>query len=228
MRTIPMRLPCRPCRLTLKPRATTFRPRLLVMVKRPELGRVKTRLGREIGAVTATGFYRATSRAVIGRLAADPRWTTSLAIAPDTAIRDRAWPLRVSRLAQGSGDLGRRMHRIAGQPRPGPVIIVGTDIPAIEPRHVWRAFRALGSCDAVLGPAADGGFWLVGFRRTPRLPAAFDNVRWSTAHTLADTVASLHPATIAFADTLSDVDTAAEHSGCRAWSGRNVLPAFGP
>lgn len=195
------------------------------MVKRPELGRVKTRLGREIGAVAATGFYRSTSCAVIARLAADPRWTTTLAVAPDTAIRDRAWPQRVSRLAQGPGDLGHRMHRIAGEPPPGPVLIVGTDIPAIAPRHIWRAFRRLGSSDAVLGPAADGGFWLVGFRRTPRLPKAFENVRWSTAHTLADTVASLRPASVAFADTLSDVDTASEHSACRVWSGRRVLPA---
>lgn len=225
MRAVPHRLPCRPRRLAADPRATTFRPRLLVMVKRPELGRVKTRLGREIGAVAATAFYRSTSRAVIARLAADPRWTTTLAVAPDTAIRDRAWPRHVSRLAQGSGDLGRRMHRIAGKPSPGPVLIVGTDIPAIAPRHIWRAFRTLGSSDAVLAPAADGGFWLVGFRRTPRLPAAFENVRWSTAHTLADTVASLRPATVAFVDTLSDVDTAAEHSHCRAWSGRHVLPA---
>lgn len=225
MRPIPHRLSCRPCRLAPQPRPAAYRPRLLVMAKRPELGRVKTRLGREIGAVAATGFYRSTSRAVIGRLAVDPRWKMSLAVAPDTAIRDRAWPCHVSRLAQGSGDLGRRMHRIAGKPPPGPVLIVGTDIPAIAPRHIWRAFRTLGSSDAVLGPAADGGFWLVGFRRTPRLPAAFENVRWSTAHTLADTVASLRPATVAFADTLSDVDTAAEHSGCRAWSGRRVLPA---
>lgn len=198
------------------------------MVKRPELGRVKTRLGREIGAVAATGFYRAASRAVIGRLAADPRWTTALAVTPDTAIRDRAWPLRVSRVAQGLGDLGRRMHRIAGTPAPGPVVVIGTDIPAIRPTHIWRAFRALGSSDAVLGPADDGGFWLVGFRRTPRLPAAFANVRWSTAHAMADTVASLSPAAVAFADTLSDVDTAAEHSACRAWHGRRVLPAVIP
>ena len=70
---------------------------------------------------------------------------------------------------------------------------------------------ALGAHDAVFGPAEDGGFWLVGFRRPRPLSSAFTDVRWSGPHALEDTLANLAGARIAFAPTLSDVDTGADY-----------------
>ena len=110
-------------------------------------------------------------------------------------------------MKQCSGDLGQRMRRLfAGLP-PGPAIIIGSDIPAIEGEHIAHAFRLLGSNDAVLGPATDGGYWLIGLKRTPSLLAPFAKVRWSSPHALADTLANLKGKSVAFAATLSDVDT---------------------
>ena len=194
------------------------------MVKEPQAGRVKTRLGRQIGTVAATFFYRHAALAVVRRVSASPQWRTWLAVAPDTMRASRFWPVHLSRRAQGGGDLGQRMQRIMDWPGRGPTLIIGTDIPPIAPGHIAEAFRALGGRDAVLGPTPDGGYWLVGLARSPRVLAPFDRVRWSSAHALADTTANLTGRRVAQAAVLADVDGAADWAAVRAWSGRVVLP----
>ncbi len=98
------------------------------------------------------------------------------------------------------------MANVARELPPGPVVIVGSDIPDIAPNHIAKAFRALGDNDAVFGPATDGGYWLVGLRRRPRFLDPFAGVRWSSVHALADTLANLAGRRVAFVDLLSDVD----------------------
>jgi glycosyltransferase A (GT-A) superfamily protein (DUF2064 family) len=89
--------------------------------------------------------------------------------------------------------------------------VIGADIPGISRAHVARAFRALGASDAVFGPAHDGGYWLVGLKRTRVLPSGlFRGVRWSTEHALTDTRASIPDLKIAYVDSLRDVDTACD------------------
>ena len=92
----------------------------------------------------------------------------------------------------------------------GPVVIIGADIPGISRAHIARAFAALGNHASVLGPAPDGGFWLIGLKRvSPPPKTLFYGVRWSTAQTMTDTLATL-PRPIAMIDTLNDIDTAAD------------------
>jgi rSAM/selenodomain-associated transferase 1 len=194
---------------------------LVIMVKEPVAGRAKTRLARDVGVSSAMRFYRHTLAAVVSRLSKDPRWRTSLSVAPATALATRSLPSGVARLPQSSGDLGRKMQQIFGAPgtinRPpgraataapghGPVVIIGTDIPQVCPQHIAAAFDALGNHDVVFGPASDGGFWLVGMRRTPRILDAFQSVRWSTSETLRDCLDGLAGQHVAMAETLRDVD----------------------
>ena len=183
---------------------------LIVMAKQPRAGAVKRRLARGIGAVAATRFYRATLRHTLMRLAADARWRTYLAVAPDAALSETCWPSwpRVPRIAQAQGDLGARMQALFDGMAPGPVILVGSDIPGISPANIAEAFRLLGQADAVFGSARDGGYWLVGFKRSPGRLAPFHDVPWSTDRALAATCANLKGRRIAFAATLGDVDTA--------------------
>jgi len=182
-------------------------PKLVIFAKAPRLGRVKTRLGRDIGSVRAWHFYRTMLFRLARRLGSDPRWETLIACAPDTAIDDAGiWPEGVSRIAQGPGDLGQRMQRCFDTLPPGPVVIIGADIPDIAPGDIADAFRALGRRDCVFGPADDGGYWLVGLRRRPRIRKLFDGVRWSGPHALADTVRNLGNAPYAALKTLNDVD----------------------
>lgn len=184
---------------------------LVVMVKHPELGRVKTRLAKGLGAVAATRFYRQTTHDVLRRVGNDPRWATAVAVSPDRTVHERvfaAYGLPV--VAQGTGDLGARMGRLMRDLPAGLVVIVGSDIPDISAVHIAAAFKALGSHDAVFGPADDGGYWLVGLRRRPRVVDIFDDVRWSCEHTLADTLRNVARTglSVAMLDVLSDIDTA--------------------
>lgn len=200
---------------------------LVVMARAPRLGRVKRRLAADVGSVPATAFYRAVLDRLVRRLAHDPRWRLWLAVTPDRdaqATARLAGP-RVRPIGQGPGDLGARMGRLFADLPPGPAVIVGSDIPDMRARHIAAAFAALGDADAVFGPAADGGFWLVGARRRPRVLPMFDNVRWSTEHALADTLANLpRRAKVRMLDQLEDVDDGAAYGRWRARGGAVVTP----
>ncbi len=191
---------------------------LVIFARAPQFGRVKRRLARDIGVAEATRFYRAALHRQIKALSRDPRWTVWLFVTPDTEIRHPAWrqaawrhavpPRRV--LPQGHGDLGQRMLVPFRRLPPGPVVLVGSDIPAMRPSHIAHAFQQLGRHELLFGPASDGGFWLIGARRTRPMPRAlFAGVRWSTAHALADTHSNVPlPVSVGEADTLDDIDTA--------------------
>ncbi len=187
-----------------------MRPTLVVMLKEPRAGRVKTRLGRGIGMVSAAWWFRHQVKRLL-REVDDPRWQVLLAVSPDHAgLNSRIWPAHLPRVPQGTGDLGARMGRLMRGLPPGPVCIIGGDIPGVRKTHIQRAFRSLGEHDAVFGPAPDGGYWLVGLKRVRVAKSLFCGVRWSTEHTLIDSIASLGDARVAIVDELRDVDTVAD------------------
>jgi glycosyltransferase A (GT-A) superfamily protein (DUF2064 family) len=217
-----------------------LRRQLAIFARAPELGRVKRRLAAGLGWVAATAFYRAAAPSLARRLGADRRWFASLWLTPDRAVgMGRIWPGHLPRMRQGRGDLGRRMARVFSELPPGPVVLVGCDIPEIAPAHIAHAFALLGDHDAVFGPARDGGYWLVGLKRRPRLRLPFaphpplrasqydeggyaggrasKGVRWSSRFTLVDTLANLQGARVAFLDPLSDIDTSVDY---KAWRRR--------
>jgi glycosyltransferase A (GT-A) superfamily protein (DUF2064 family) len=136
----------------------------------------------------------------------DRRWRVALAVMPDHAAAARFWPAW-PRHKQGPGDLGRRMSRAAAR-HAGPVIIVGSDIPGLSRDVVAEALAHLRGADVVIGPAEDGGYWLIGWRHGHRARGALRHVRWSGPNALADTVQSLPPAAkVTYAATLRDLDT---------------------
>jgi rSAM/selenodomain-associated transferase 1 len=193
---------------------------LVVFARAPQMGRVKRRLAEGIGETAALHFYWTTLARQVSHLARDRRWATWLFVTPDGSRGHPAWRgiVRSRVMAQGRGDLGQRMKRPFRLLPPGPVVLVGSDIPAMRANHIARAFRLLGQHDLVFGPASDGGFWLIGARRTRPLPyGLFAQVRWSTAHALADTLTTI-PArwSIGVADALDDIDDAQDLQGFRA------------
>src|SRR5215469_5568915 len=108
------------------------RRHLVVFLRAPRLGRVKSRLAAGIGAIAALRFYRQTSESLLRALARDARWRVHLALTPDRdAVRASPWGMALSRFGQGAGDLGRRMERAVRRMPPGPVVIIGSDIPAL-------------------------------------------------------------------------------------------------
>lgn len=191
-----------------------MRPTLVVMLKEPRPGRVKTRLGRDLGMTTAAWWFRHQVRGLLRRVR-DKRWNVVLAVSPDReGMLSRVWPADLPRIPQGRGDLGDRMGRVFCMMPPGPVVIIGADIPGVNRARIAEAFAALGDHEAVFGPAPDGGYWLIGMKRAAPVPRTlFDSVRWSSEHALADTMASLAGLRIAQVATLRDVDTVADLRG---------------
>jgi rSAM/selenodomain-associated transferase 1 len=184
------------------------RPHLILFLRLPRLGSGKRRLARDIGAVAALRFQRLMLARLLRRLGRDRRWRLRLAVTPDHPVR-HGLPVPAGMLvtAQGAGDLGQRMRRALAAGPPGPAVLVGSDIPELAARHIAGAFRLLGRHDLVFGPTDDGGFWLVGARRSPRLAPLFGPVRWSSPHALANVRANL-PArvSVGVASRLDDVD----------------------
>lgn len=183
---------------------------LVLFMRAPLLGGGKRRLAREAGPLAALRFERAMLGLLARRLGRDRRWRLHLAVTPDRSVaRRRLWPRAASVRGQGAGDLGVRMRRALAACPPGPVVLIGADIPSVEARHIAEAFGLLGRHDLVFGPAGDGGFWLVGARRSPRLPPLFGKVRWSGPHALADALGNLpRRVSVGAAARLDDVDDA--------------------
>jgi uncharacterized protein len=205
-------------------RAAAFAPRLVIMVKEPVAGRVKTRLARGIGTIGAVGAYRAMLQSIAARLAGDARWEALFAVSPDVSVASHMLPVPSARFKQGGGDLGQKLQHIFDILPPGPVVVIGTDIPGITVRDIADAFGALGSYDAVFGPSPDGGYWLVGMKRRPHVPRAFENVRWSSEHALADTLGNLADFRVARLRTCDDIDDAADLIRLAPLVGRRIPP----
>lgn len=188
-----------------------MRPQLVVMVKEPHPGRVKTRLGKDLGMTASAWWFRHQVKALLRRVHS-PKWETVLAVSPDfEGMQSRVWPEYLPRIAQGGGNLGDRMARVFRSAAPGPVCIIGADIPGINASRISEAFQSLGCNDAVFGPAPDGGYWLVGMKRVGSVPRGlFDDVRWSTEHALADSKTTMKGLRIGEVATLRDVDTLAD------------------
>lgn len=186
-----------------------MRAQVFLFAKEPRLGRVKSRLAKDIGTSRALSFYRNNLSLIVRRLKDDPRLNLTIAITPDRSASQRpAWAHGVILARQGQGDLGERMSRAVRKAPPGPVIIIGSDIPTITKPHVLNALNKLGQADAVFGPSGDGGYWLVGMKRLrPTGRDLFRSVRWSSKHALTDSCATLHKTDrISFADQLDDID----------------------
>lgn len=189
----------------------TAKPRLIVFMKAPMMGAAKTRLAADFGPVRAMRIYRMMCAKILRRVR-DPRWETVLYLTPDNRISaefNGLWPKHMDRATQGSGSLGRRIERCFDGPRL--TVIIGTDTPDINVHDIAAAFRCLSRGKACFGPAQDGGFWLLGLAQGLAV-GALDEVRWSHADTLTDTLAALRASGIddvTVLRTLCDVDDGA-------------------
>lgn len=161
-----------------------------VFAKWPEPGRVKTRLGlaADVAARAAEAFLRDT----LGRGSAVAARRVVVFAPADAADRFAGLvPPGWSCESQADGDLGDRLAAFFQRhlPTGEAVVAIGSDSPTLPIGYVGQAVALLGDADVVLGPACDGGYYLVGVRG--ELPPLFDGIDWSTASVLAQTVAAL-------------------------------------
>ena len=168
---------------------------LVLFARQPLLGKTKSRLAADIGAIAAHKFYRNTLHETAWYLGRDHRWKTWLTATPDSsAINKCLWPIppNITLFGQGKGNIGTRMSRVFNTLPAGPIVIIGSDIPEIQKSDIQAAFKALGHNNFVFGPAIDGGYWLIGANRATTLPMnLFKNVRWSSLNALSDTLVNI-------------------------------------
>jgi rSAM/selenodomain-associated transferase 1 len=167
-----------------------------VFAKFPVPGRVKTRLALETSPSFAAEVAQAFLCDLVNRIVQFPfSCSTSIVLALEPPGVQEALARLIGRsfctVDQVSGNLGRRMRcfledQLQSAER---VVLIGTDSPTLPLEFVDQAFRELKQVDIVLGPATDGGYYLVGCGR--RVPPIFDQIPWGTSHVLAETVARL-------------------------------------
>lgn len=181
-----------------------------MLLKAPRLGTVKTRLANDLGPGAALTAYRRLVAALLDRLASLPQ--VDLRFAPDDAGPEIVpWlrPRWTSSL-QGEGDLGARLERTFTEHfarSTSRLIVIGADCPDVSPGDIQTAWTRLDESDVVLGPATDGGYWLIGLKAP--CPELFQEMPWSTDRLLAETLAKAERLRLDVATlrTLSDVDT---------------------
>ncbi len=88
-------------------------------------------------------------------------------------------------------------------------VLIGSDIPDILPEHIKDAFLKLDKSDVVIGPALDGGYWLIGFTRKGFVSSVFEGIKWSTANVFTETIRKCekNELSVSFLPTLRDIDT---------------------
>ena len=182
---------------------------LLIFIRNPQLGKVKTRLARTMGAVEALRIYKLllerTRRAAAGVLA--ERWLYYSDFIP---AKDE-WPeTDFYKKIQHPGDLGVRMEsafREAFAAGAAKAIIIGSDCPDLSGVILQQAFDALDHADFVIGPTPDGGYYLLGMKLLES--SVFHDIEWSTETVRSTTIAKIHAAGLSCAElpVLSDLDT---------------------
>ena len=158
---------------------------IAVLAKAPIPGIAKTRLIPAIGAHAAAVLQEWLTERTIRTAVSAHIGPITLWCAPDSTHASFGALQRLYGIAlrtQPAGDLGARM--LAAM-QSGPTLVIGTDCPAFTPAHLHEAARALQSHDAVLVPAEDGGYVLIG-TNAPQ-PGLFDGMSWSTPHVAAET-----------------------------------------
>ncbi|MEO7300080.1 MAG: TIGR04282 family arsenosugar biosynthesis glycosyltransferase [Verrucomicrobiota bacterium] len=185
--------------------------KLIIFAKAPRPGQVKSRLASSIGEIAACEAYQKITRLLLDNL--HGLENVEIRFAPDEAESEmRKWLGHGYEYApQGSGDLGERLQRAfqenfsAGNQR---VIVIGSDCPYVTKQDIEAAANALTLKDVVLGPANDGGYWLMGLRKPQ--PALFQEIPWSSEKVLETTLIRISEAQLSFQllHKLHDIDVA--------------------
>ncbi|MEA3051355.1 MAG: uncharacterized protein QOG72_258 [Sphingomonadales bacterium] len=183
--------------------------RIVIFAKAPVPGRAKTRLIPALGAEGAAALAREMLERTVEEALATGL-PVELCGEPDAAQWHEARP-GLALTAQGEGDLGERLaraaERVLGEDR---ILLVGADCPELDRTRLRGAADALRNHDAVIHPAEDGGYALLGLRRFD--PSVFEGISWSTAAVAAQTIAKIEPLgwSLHLGEVLRDVDEPAD------------------
>lgn len=192
---------------------------LIIMIKNPEEGKVKTRLAKTLGNARALEIYRAMLRhtqQITAEIPADRFLFYSDMIERSDIFPDKLY----KKYVQCTGDLGMRMDYAFSLPFKDAykkAVMIGADCVALQAHHITAALAKLDTSDFVIGPSHDGGYYLIGMKQWNRW--IFRDKPWSTAALMAETEKDIRArnAGLALLDTLHDIDTEEDLAHFHGW-----------
>lgn len=181
---------------------------MLIFLRNPVLGKTKTRLAKTIGDEKALKIYLKLLTHTLQTASRLKKATVRLCFTEQADESDFFKAYNFENTQQKGDDLGQRMQHefekgfAEGY---GKVVVIGTDLPTLATHHLENAFEALNTFDAVLGPAADGGYYLLGLKKS--IPEVFRGKAWGTETVLRETLLDLEKNKVYLLETLNDIDT---------------------
>lgn len=179
---------------------------LIIFVRNPELGKVKTRLAKSIGDKKALGIYLFLlnrTRSITENLPMEKEVWYS-----ETVIKNDFWDPKIFHKKKQRGtDLGERMKNAFVEGFKNgykKIVLIGSDIYDLTEKDIETAFKKLEKSEVILGPAADGGYYLVGMKSLH--PKIFREKSWGTDQVLKETLSDLNPKKLFLLETRHDVD----------------------
>jgi rSAM/selenodomain-associated transferase 1 len=163
---------------------------VLLFVKAPEKGRVKSRLAETIGEELAAEAYKLFVSDIVGTIREAGYPLRIFFHPPDSADVVSEW-LGKNVVPQEGKDLGERMENAFARSFSQGLekaVLIGTDVPDLKTSVIGEAFETLGSNEAVIGPASDGGYYLIGFGRTSFRPEIFRGIEWGSDSVFSKTM----------------------------------------
>ena len=186
---------------------------MLLFVRAPRQGRVKTRLAARLGADRTLALYRCFVEDILITLNCGSYPISVYYTPEDQGDRVQAWLGRYAHCRPQTGkDLGQRMQTAFAQTFNEPVkhaVLIGSDFPDLGIKIIHEAFGALQQNDVVIGPATDGGYYLIGFQKHALKGDIFKGIVWGSSQVFEQTLAQIEHADLTYytLPTWQDIDT---------------------
>ncbi|CAM1358783.1 conserved hypothetical protein [Tenacibaculum litopenaei] len=179
---------------------------VLIFTRNPEIGKVKTRLAKTIGNEAALAIYKFLLEHT-KNVALEVPYDKAVYYSVKIRTADLWEPENFQKFRQEGADLGERMQAAFQRgfdEHYDKVLIIGSDLYDLKPSHIEAAFQALDNHDAVIGPAEDGGYYLLGLKKM--YSSLFSNKEWGTSTVRQDTLKDLENVSVHLLETLNDID----------------------
>ncbi len=180
---------------------------VMVFTRNPELGKVKTRLAKIIGDKSALSVYNYLLNHTEKTLR-NIKCDKAVYYSSEVNHKDIWDNMIYQKHLQQGNDLGKKMHNAFNEAFSNgykKVIIIGSDLLDLKPKHIEKAFNKLDNHDTVIGPALDGGYYLLGMKTLNF--QIFKNKKWGTSTVLSDTMENLQDVDVHLLEKLNDIDT---------------------
>lgn len=180
---------------------------IIIFARNPKLGKVKTRLAKTIGDFAALETYKILMKHTANVV--EKSNAEKIVFYSEYIDHNDVWAkIKCKKVKQSEGDLGEKMQtafEYAFELGYKKIVIIGSDVYSLKTEHIDSAFTQLETHDVVIGPAHDGGYYLLGLNFI--IPELFEQKKWGTSSVLENTLADLNELNVTLLEPLNDIDT---------------------